>query len=124
MKNNGNFVTIRLKVKWLNVKKKKNPAKLENLLDKIKECIEKGEYILTSHALERQVERAINLPAVLHVLKTGYEEKNKTFFDSDYNTWKYAIRGKIIRDDLDVRVIVAFDDCNMLIITVMYVGGL
>ena len=47
----------------------------------------------------------------------------KTIFDSGRKTWKYAIRGKTL-EDLDVRVIVAFDDDGMLVITVMHVGGL
>jgi len=37
--------------------------------------------------------------------------------------WKYAIRGKSIRDELDIRVIVSLDKDGMAIITVMYVGG-
>lgn len=77
-----------------------------------------------SHAFIRQNERMISLPESLHVLEKGYEEKNKTRFDADYNTWKYAIRGKTIRDELDVRVIVSFDENAMLIITVMHIEGL
>lgn len=90
-------------------------------MSKIKECIEKGNYFVTSHAFIRQNERMISLPESLHVLETGYEEKRKTRFDTEHNAWKYAIRGKIIRDELDVRVIVTFDENEMLIITVMRV---
>lgn len=64
------------------------------------------------------------MPSTLHVLKTGYEEKKKTSFDSERNTWKYAIRGKTLFDELDVRVIVAFDEDEMLIITVIHIGEL
>lgn len=63
----------------------------------------------------------ITLPETLHVLSTGYEEKRKSSFDIQKNGWKYDIRGKTKRD-VDVRVIVAFDEVEMLIITVMYVG--
>ncbi len=97
---------------------RKKPEKLKNVLDKIKKCIEFGKYILTFHAFDRQNERAISLPMTLQVLKTGYEEKRKTCFDNERNTWKYAIRGKTL-DKLDVRVIVAFDEDDMLIITVI-----
>lgn len=103
---------------------RKKPEKIKNVLVKIKECIEKGDYFVTSHAFIRQNERLISLPESLHVLETGYEEKQKTRFDTDYNTWKYAIRGKTIRDELDVRVIVAFDENGMLIITVMHIEKL
>ncbi len=101
---------------------KRKPEKIANVLVKIKECIGKGRYFVTAHAFIRQNERMISLPESLHVLETGYEEKKKTRFDSEHNAWKYAIRGKTVRDELDVRVIVAFDEDGMLIITVMHIG--
>lgn len=101
---------------------RKRPQKFENVLVMIKECLESGNYILTKHAIARQEERVINLAETLHVLKTGYEEKSKTCFDEKQNTWKYAIRGKTIIEERDVRIIIAFDEKGMLIITVMYVG--
>ncbi len=100
---------------------KKKAEKIRNVLIKIKDCIKKGHYFVTSHAFIRQNERMISLPESLHVLGTGYEEKKKTRFDAEHNTWKYAIRGKTLRDELDVRVIIAFDENDMLIITVMHV---
>ncbi|MBA2367796.1 MAG: hypothetical protein H0V82_02085 [Candidatus Protochlamydia sp.] len=56
-----------------------------------------------------------NLPETLYVLETGYEEKRKITFDADYHIWKYAIRGKSIRDKV-IRIIVAFDEDEMLVI--------
>ncbi len=103
---------------------KKKPDKISNISGKIKECIEKGNYLVTAHAFNRQNERFISLPECLHVLESGYEEKRKSCFDITHNTWKYAIRGKTLREELDVRVIVAFDKNDMLIITVMHVGEL
>lgn len=103
---------------------RKRPEKITNVLEKIKDCIEKGNYFVTVHAFERQNERMISLPESLHVLETGYEEKKKTRFDIEHNVWKYAIRGKTVRDELDVRVIVAFDEDGMLIITVMHIKSL
>lgn len=104
------------------IRKKTTSEKCKNLLEKIKDSIENSKYRLTVHALERQNERIINLPETLHVLRTGYEEKRKTYFDNENKTWKYAIRGKTLRDNLDIRIIVAFDENEMLIITVMYVS--
>lgn len=103
---------------------KKRPPKIENLLEKIKKCIEQKRYTQTEHAISRQNERDVTLAEVKHVLMTGYEEKIKTSFNEQHNTWNYAIRGKTKLDKLDVRVIIAFDARGMLIITVMYVGGL
>ena len=70
------------------------PKKEENVLKLIKKCIENDNYSMTTHALIRQTERRINLAEVVHVLKTGHEEKKKTCFDDKNNSWKYAIRGK------------------------------
>lgn len=101
---------------------KKQP-KLENVLLRIRECIDEDMYTITTHALIRQKERKIKVPGVIHVLLNGYEEKKKTHFDAINNTWKYAIRGKTKIDNFDIRVIVSFDKDGMLIITVMHVGG-
>ena len=100
------------------------PKKEEKLIELIRECIENDKYTMTTHALSRQSERKINVAEIVHVLKTGHEEKKKTCFDDNNNTWKYAIRGKTKIEALDVRVIVAFDEFGMLIITVMYIGDL
>ena len=100
------------------------PKKKENIIELIRECIENDRYTMTTHALSRQSERKINVAEIIHVLKTGNEEKKKTCFDDNNNTWKYAIKGKTKLDKLDVRVIVAFDEFEMLIITVMYTGKL
>ena len=72
---------------------------------------------MRKHALERINERAISLKDVGHVLTRGYHEKQKTTFDSVFQTWKYSIRGKTM-DGLDVRVIVSFVE-TMAIITVI-----
>jgi hypothetical protein len=74
----------------------------------------------SKHAIGREIEREIELPDVLHVLKTGRHEKSKTKFDEIFNSWKYAIRGNTL-EGLDIRVIVAFGEDDMLIITVMHV---
>ena len=103
---------------------KKKPHKLENVLVAIRDCIKEERYTLTVHALDRQEERRIEISEIIHVLKTGYEEKRKTCFDDKNNAWKYAIRGKTKNTNLDIRVIVAFDELGMLVITVMYIGGL
>jgi hypothetical protein len=59
------------------VTKKRSP-KIENLLEKIKECLEQKRYTQTEHAIVRQKEREITLAEIRHVLITGYEEKIKT----------------------------------------------
>jgi Domain of unknown function (DUF4258) len=97
------------------------PDKLENVLEKIKECIMQKKYTFTKHALQRVKERGIDISTTRYILLTGHEDKKKSFFDKADNCWKYAIVG-ITKDKLRVRVIVAFDEEGMLVITVMYVG--
>ena len=90
---------------------------IENLLAKVKESVESGNYIIRAHALIRLNEREISVKDTLYVLAHGYHEKQKTSYDLAYKTWKYAIRGKT-GDGLDIRVIIAFVE-KMAIITVI-----
>lgn len=102
------------------IDKSKRPAQLEELFSKIRECIEKGSVRQSKHAINREIERNIDLPDVLYVLKNGYHEKQKTSFDEAFQTWKYAIRGKTL-EAMDIRIIISFDEAEMMIITVMHV---
>ena|ERR1700722_3721571 len=97
------------------------PAQIDNLQEKNRRCIERKQYKQSMHAIERQTERKIDLSDALYVLKNGYHEKRKTVFDEQFKSWKYAIRGKTLDDDLDIRIIVSFIEENMLVITVMHV---
>ncbi len=97
--------------------KSDRPAQIGNLLERIRESVKTGNYIVRKHALERLNERAISLKDIGHVLIRGYHEKEKTSFDSLFQTWKYSIRGRTM-DGLDVRVIVSFVEM-MAIITVI-----
>lgn len=98
----------------------KRPKKIENLLERIRNCIHLGTYRDTFHANVRKIERNISLPEIIYVLKTGRHEKNKDHFEEVFNAWNYAIRGKTI-DGLDLRIIVSFDEeRELLIITCLY----
>jgi uncharacterized protein DUF4258 len=98
----------------------KRPAQLDELFPKIRGCIDQGLFRQSKHAIDRELERKINLADVLYVLKNGYHEKQKTSFDELFRTWKYAVRGKTL-DGIDIRIIIAFDSNGMMIITVMHV---
>lgn len=90
--------------------------KLGQLMEQISECLDAGRYFDTRHASERQSERAITRPEVFYVLRHGYHEKRKDKFEANYQAWNYAVRGKTI-DKRELRIIVSFDERNMLIIT-------
>jgi hypothetical protein len=80
------------------------------------DCLSKGSYRFTRHALEEQKNDNLDLLDVLRVLKTGVHEKDKTILTNKH-VWKYAIRGKT-EDLREVRVIIAFEN-EMIIITVI-----
>ena len=90
--------------------------KAAQLLIVIREHLDGGRYFDTRHGSERKLERLITRPEVLHVLRHGYHEKRKDKFESQFQAWNYAIRGKT-SDGKELRVIVSFDENNMLIIT-------
>lgn len=98
-------------------KPSKRPPKETNLLEKVRQAIQSGDYLDVVHAQERQQERQITRPEYEYVLQTGFHEKAKDEFKPEYQTWNYAIRGKTI-DQRELRVIVTFED-GLLIITVI-----
>lgn len=95
--------------------------KLHDLMSVIQACIDEGRYLDTRHVLERQEQRVITRPELLQVLRKGYHEKRKDKFDELYSSWNYSVRGKTV-DRRDIRVIVSFDENEMLIITAIEIG--
>lgn len=96
----------------------KRPSKILEVLKKARDCIDAGRYYDTTHAIQRKIQRQIRLTHILHVIRYGYHEKKKDEFKVEHNDWSYAIRGKTI-DGKDIRIAIAFDDDDMLIITVI-----
>lgn len=62
------------------------PSQWDDLFPKIRHCLDKGLYRQSRHAIERKLERNIDLPDVVYVLKNGYHEKRKTSFDAAFQT--------------------------------------
>jgi len=100
----------------------KAPSKIDRLLERIREALDTGRFLDTVHATQRQAERQITRPEMLYVLRHGWHEKRKDVFDTRYQAWNYAIRGKTI-DGRPLRVVVSFeDDTQLLIITAIALG--
>jgi len=101
---------------------KKRPEKLESreLLERVRQAIESGDYLDTRHAQDRRSQREISRLEMESVLKTGRHEKAKDQFHEAYEAWNYAIRGKTI-DKRDLRVVVSFEE-KMLVITAIEIG--
>lgn len=91
--------------------------KKENLLARIKKCIDNDNYIITNHAIKRQDERSIVLADILYVLRNGFHEEDKTLFNVKYQSWNYAIRGTTT-DGTNLRIIIGFEE-KMVVITVI-----
>ncbi|HSX11509.1 MAG TPA: DUF4258 domain-containing protein [Chlamydiales bacterium] len=96
----------------------KKATKVLDLLGRVKDCLDSGRYCDTSHAVQRKSQRGISLPHILQVLRNGYHEKRKDEYKPEYDDWNYSIRG-MTSDKKDIRVVVAFDNDDMLIITVI-----
>lgn len=89
----------------------------EQLKKEIHEHIKHDRYRLTKHADEELKNDNLDLNDALYVLKTGKHNHKKTGFDTNKQTWKYAIEG-ITKELKKIRVIITFVR-EMLIITVM-----
>lgn len=98
--------------------KSSRQPKLENVLEIAKKRIAEGKFIPTFHSECRQLERDITLLDALHVIKTGYREPKYDQYKDEWQTWNYAIRGSTLQDEA-IRVVISFDEKQMLIITVI-----
>ena len=63
-------------------------ARLKN---EILSHIQRGKCRITKHAAEEQAKDDLDLPDTLHVLRTGYHEKEKTNFSNKFQKWNYAM---------------------------------
>ena len=95
--------------------------KISNVIDIIRQHAHAGEYIILPHAISRQEERNITVPDIVFVLKYGEHETGKDVFKPSFRSWNYAIRGKTI-DGRSIRIAIAFDKNDMLIVTVIPLG--
>lgn len=91
--------------------------KIKDLLEVIRNHIENGNFIDTRHAELRKKQRKILTRDVVYILMNGFHEKKKDKFDAYYQSWNYAIRGKLKSEGREIRVIISFDEEGMLIIT-------
>ncbi len=92
--------------------------RIKDLLGEIRKYIKARKYRITNHAQERQDQHKLTLPNLLFILSTGFHEEKNTIFSNEFQTWKYAIRGKTIDNSGEFRIIVAFED-EMAVLTVI-----
>lgn len=92
--------------------------KISKIMEEITIALDKGRYIRTDHASLRMRQRLVPLPDVLNALRLGWHEPKRDVFDDKFRSWKYSVRGKSVNGN-PLRIIVSFDDSDMLIITVI-----
>lgn len=93
----------------------KRPEKHEDVLSRARERLASGLYRDTRHAAERRDERGISRPEVRQVIESGWHEKGKDEFKTEWQAWNYAIRGKTV-DGRALRIAVSFDEEDRLLI--------
>lgn len=93
----------------------KRPDKHKDVLSRTRERLAGGHYRDTRHAAERKDERSISLPEVRQVIESGWHEKSKDEFKTEWQAWNYAIRGKTV-DGRALRIAVSFDEEDWLLI--------
>jgi hypothetical protein len=74
------------------------------------------------HAAFRRKKRNISFAEVRCVLAYGFHEKSKTSFDTKFQCWKYAIRGKT-SEGRDLRVIISVEKDIVFVITAISLSG-
>jgi hypothetical protein len=87
----------------------------------IEQAIAARRYFFTRHAFERSIDRKnVNMLQVLDILTSDhkYHESSKDRYNPTFQSWNYAVLGRTI-DDERVRIILSFDENDMLIITVI-----
>lgn len=67
------------------------------------------------HAEERKAEREVDFYDVQKVIQAGFHEPSQDRYQEEHQAWSYAIRGKTV-DGVDIRVVVAFDEEDYLVI--------
>ena len=80
-----------------------------------------GEFIVLPHAETRRGERGISIPDIVHALLNGERDPAHDEFKVEFQSWNYAVWGKTV-DGRSVRIAVAFDENDMLIVTVIPLG--
>lgn len=97
------------------------PPKMSNVLTLIRQRARFGAFVVLPHAAFRREERKVSIPDIIFVLLHGSREPEKDEYKANFNSWNYAMRGSDV-DGRQLRVAVAFDKSEMLIVTVIPLG--
>jgi hypothetical protein len=96
----------------------RKPLSGQGLLDEIFRNLTCERVRFTSHAIDRLKSRRVSRREVYQILKEGSHESDKDSYKEHFLAWNYSILGRTI-DGRKVRVIVSFENLNVVIITVV-----
>ena len=98
--------------------KKKSTA---DLFKAINHSLENNTYYFSDHAdIRSKTRKNVNDLEVVKILGSAekWHESGKDKFVNEYKDWNYHIRGRNSDDD-QVRIVISFDENNMVVITVV-----
>ncbi len=95
--------------------------KIAKVMALIRGRAESGNFIILPHAVERSAQRVVQVADIVFVLINGEHESEKDEYKAVYRSWNYAVRGLTV-DKRQLRIAVAFDENEMLIVTVIRLG--
>lgn len=80
---------------------------------------ENGLLLPSTHAERQMAIRDVQMSDIEEMLFRAQREEHKDGLSKDGKSWKYAIRGLNDNGDKDIRIIVAFDVPETVIVTVI-----
>ena len=93
------------------------PIKQVNVVQEVVKALEEGRLRLSFHAQEQMAKRNILVSDLEEALYRARREERKDSLTDDKKAWKYSLRGLNDIGDKDLRIIVLFDDPNVLVVT-------
>ncbi|MEN0060401.1 MAG: DUF4258 domain-containing protein [Bdellovibrio sp.] len=94
-------------------------AKRANVIQDVIKASESGNLVPSFHAEQQMEKRDVQISDIEEMLYRAQREDDKDSPTKDGKGWKYALRGLNDNGDKDIRIIVAFNDPDTVIITVI-----
>lgn len=93
--------------------------KRPNVLAAVIAAHEKGQLIPSTHASEQMANRDVQMSDIEEMIYRAQREETKDSLSNDGKNWKYALRGPNDNGDKDIRIIVIFNNPDIVIVTVI-----
>ena len=94
-------------------------GKRPNVIKDVILAYESGNLIPTAHAQEQMIKRDVQMSDIEEMVYSAHREEDKDSLRNDNNGWKYSLRGFNKNKDKDIRIIIFFNDSEVVIVTVI-----